>query len=301
MNCHYRPYGYHYKTHSHTKYGYTVKYNNEILPQNYQTKYLPMFNIFKNKTQHVNSTVTKPKTVLCIPGNWTDRTDIVTAIGVNNINEFIFIGSTLLNLKTKVGYELEICERDPAMRESFKWAGMVNRVSEEFLDKIDKHRYVVYIIGETGSFETAKSIADAGNAVLKSGGLGIKVESTGKAFTKKHWSELLNNFEDSNLYQMYVLDSISDGKGITYSCGMHNLGLKDAIVYNEEFQESVKLLSIFGYYQLIDKPNLQKNQTFSADPTSFIFVIKEENNQPNKDDELFENPYGMWRLEKRMD
>ena len=258
-----------------------------------------MFNIFKKKEKSINRTERKPKTVLCIPGNWNDRTEIVTAIAENNLNDFIFAGMVLLNLKTNKGFELEICERDSGMRESFKIAGMVNHLSEEFLDEIDKHKFVIYISAETGNLESAKEIAEAGNAILKSGGTGIKVETTGKAFTKQYWTEYLTDFVESDLYQMFVLDSISDEKGITYTCGMHNLGFKDSIVYNEEFQDSVNLLSIFGYYQLIDKPEIQLGQTFSTDMDSPIFEITEENKQPNKGDELFKNPYGMWKLERK--
>ena len=258
-----------------------------------------MFNIFKKKEKSVDQTERKPKTILCIPGNWNSRTDIVTAIAENNMNNFIFAGMILLNLKTNKGFELEICEKDNEMRESFKFAGMVNRVSEEFLDEIEKHNYVIYLSAESGDLESAKAIAEAGNAILKSGGIGIKVETTGKAFTKEHWTEFLTDFVETNLYKMYVLDSISDGKGTTYTCGMHNLGFKDSIVYNEEFQDSVSLLSIFGYYQLIDKPEINLGQTFSTDIESAIFEINEEKNQPNIGDELFENPYGMWKLERK--
>ena len=259
-----------------------------------------MFNIFNKKEKPVNLTETKPRTILCIPGNWNDRTGIVSAIAKNNMNEFIYAGMILLNLKTNKSFELEICERDDRMKEAFKWAGMINRISEEFLNEVDKHKYVIYLSAETGDTESTKSIAEAGKAILKSGGIGIKVETTGKAFTKEHWTELLNDFEESNLYQMFVLDSISDGKGTTYSCGMHNLGLKDSIVYNEEFQESVNLISIFGYYQIIEKPEIKNNQTFSIDAEAPIFVISEEKNQPNKGDEFFENPYGMWKLERKV-
>ena len=258
-----------------------------------------MFNIFKKKEKSVNQTERKPKTILCIPGNWSDRKEIVIAIAENNMNDFIFAGLVLLNLKTNKAFELEICERDDRMKDSFKFAGMVNRVSDEFLEEINKHKFVVYISAETGDLKSATEIAEAGNAILKSGGTGIKVETTGKAFTKEHWTELLTDFEESNLYQMYVLDSISDGKGTTYSCGMHNLGLKDSIVYNEEFQDSVNLLSVFGYYQLIEKPEIHSGQTFSTDMESPIFEVTEENNQPNDGDELFENPYGMWKLKRK--
>jgi len=258
-----------------------------------------MFNLFKKKEKQSSQSTIRPRTILCIPGNWNDRTEIVTAIAESNLNEFIFAGMVLLNLKTNQGFALEICERDERMKESFKWAGMVNRVSGQFLDEIDQHKYVIYVSAETGDTESARAMAEAGMAILKAGGTGIKVETAGKAFTKEHWAECLNDFQEANLYQMFVLDSISDGNGTTYSCGMHNLGLKDCIVYNEEFQEAVNLISIFAYYQLIDKPEIRVNQTFAAAADAPVFVISEERNQPNKGDELFENPYGMWKLERK--
>ncbi|MFT5823198.1 MAG: hypothetical protein ACI8ZM_004458 [Crocinitomix sp.] len=259
-----------------------------------------MFNRFKKKNKVTKPLLKKPRTIICIPGIWNDSSELIAAIIENNENEFIFAGNVLLNLKTKVGYELEICERDLRMKDSFKFAGRVNQVSEEFLNKIDQHKSVVYLIGETGDAESAKTIAEAGLAVLKSGGIGIKIESTGKAFTKELWSDLIVDFQESNLYQMYVLDSISDGKGRTYSCGMHNLGLKDIIIYNEAFQEAVNIISIFGHYLLIEKPEIENNQTFSAQEEAPVFVISEEKNQPNSGDEFFENPYGMWKLERKV-
>ncbi len=243
----------------------------------------------------------KPKTVLCIPGNWKNRSEIVTAIVKNNMNEYIFMGMTLLNLATNNCFELEICERDDRLLESFKLAGMINNISDEFLKEIDKHNYVIYISAETGDADSAKSIAEAGNALLKSGGTGIKVETTGIAFTKEHWAKLLNNMDESSLYQMYILNSISNGKGKTYSCGMHNLGLKDTVVYNEEFQAAVQLISIFNYYQLTEKPEITSNQKFSLSAEAPIFLISEEKCQPNKGHYLFENIYGMWKLERKQD
>ncbi|WP_298545887.1 hypothetical protein [uncultured Aquimarina sp.] len=240
----------------------------------------------------------KTKTILCIPGVWNNREDIVTSIAKENLNEFIFAGLVLLNLKTNKGFELEICERDERMKTSFKYAGMTNQLSEEYLSEIDEHKFVIYLSGETGNLESAKEIAEAGKAILKSGGIGIKVESTGKAFNKEHWIDLLTDYEESNLYEMFVLDSIANKKGDIYSCGMHNLGLKDTIIVGEDFNNAIILMKSFNYFVLIDNPELKENQTFSPSHEWPSFRITEEKNQPNKEHELFENKFGMWKLEQ---
>ena len=77
---------------------------------------------------------------------------------------------------------------------------------------------------------------------------------------------------------------------------MHNLGFKDTIVIEEEFQEAVNLIDIFSYYQILENPTIQSHQTFSTTRDGPVFEITDELNQPYKNHELFENPFGMWKL-----
>lgn len=235
--------------------------------------------------------------ILCIPGTWKDRSEIVTRLAQDSQSDYLFAGVILLNQKTEHKFILEFCEKDDRMRDSFRMAGVTSRLSDEFLDEIDQHNSVVYLSYKCPDLEDLKALSDASSAILEIGGIGIKVETTGKAFSSEQWNRFLDNFDESNLYTMYVQDCISDGK-CTYSCGMHNLGLKDTIVYSDDFQESQELISAFGRYQVIDKPTINPNQTFSKDADSDVYLIVEETQQPNIGHELFHNPYGMWRLEK---
>jgi len=251
-------------------------------------------NIFKN------TKATKPKTVLCIPGNWKSRDEIVTAIAENNDGNYLFAGKVLLDVKNNISYEIEIEEHNEDLRNSFYWAGMVNQLSEVFLDEIDQHQFTVYIIGETGGFESSQNIAKVGNAVLKAGGIGLKVESAGKAFTKEHWSELVNDYTIVNMYEMFVLDCIQGNNGDVYSCGMHHLGYKDTIVYNEDVSAAVDLVVDFSFSQLIDDAVFKSNQDFQTNDDEPKFTVTEELHQPNAGDELFENQYGMWKLQRKL-
>jgi hypothetical protein len=182
------------------------------------------------------------------------------------------------------------------MKSSFRVAGSLTGVTDNFLNDIEKHTYVIYITGLGGNVENAERMAFAAGAILKAGGIGVKVETTGKAFVKEKWVGYLDTFEQPNLYNMFVVDSIVTEEGTVYSCGMHNLGYKDTIVSGEAFQKAVNLIKIFGLYQIVDKPVIKHLQTFRADMESPLFLIRDELNQPNKGDELFENPFGIWRL-----
>jgi hypothetical protein len=177
-------------------------------------------------------------------------------------------------------------------------AGRVTRVTEEFLSKIDGHNLVVYISAPTANLESLERLAFAANAVLNAGGIGVKIETAGKAFDKEMWKLFLDDFRESSLYDMFVLESITMEDGTVFSCGMQNLGLKDTIVSGLPLQEDVDLIRIFGFYQIVDKPTILPGQTFSATLDAPKFRILEEQNFPYEKDELLGNPFGMWRLAK---
>jgi hypothetical protein len=238
----------------------------------------------------------KAQSIICIPGRWADRDEFVLAIIDSSKGDYVVAGGILFNAKEDRHYTIEFCERDERMRASFAAAGRVTRVTDEFLDEIDKHKYVVYISGETGGLAASENIAKAGTAVLKAGGIGVKIESAGKAFSKDHWLALMDGIDRVSHYEMFVIDSITNEDGTVFSCGMHNLGLRDTIVSDEDVPDAVELIRIFGYYQIVDKPVIEENQTFRKNLESPRFRITTERHPPYAEAGPFYNPYGMWRL-----
>jgi len=237
-------------------------------------------------------------TIICVPGIWNGIDEIKNAIFSLTGGEYLIVGDMLISVERERHYKLEIRGRDERVKHAFKYAGAATTISEEFLNELEKHNYLVYISGETGSLTEAENIAFAAAAVLKTGGIGIKIETAGKAFEKNRWLQLIKTFEETDLYQMFVADATTDKKDLVWSCGMHNLGLKDSIVSGEEYQKALDLITIFGYYQIFDKPTIVPNQIFQPGPQSPQYKITNERNQPYRNIELFENPYGMWRLTK---
>jgi hypothetical protein len=254
--------------------------------------------LFNKKIDPVKGGSIDFESILCIPGIWNSREELLEKIVEKNGGEYLAAGYSLLNNKNNNLFNFEVSGLDERMRDSFRVAGKVTGISNSFLDEIDKHNLVVYLSTKTGTLIEAENLAFAGNSILKAGGIGIKVETTGKAFDKATWFNLIDPFVISNLYEMFVVDSLYMHDGSIFSCGMQNIGFKDTIVSGVAFNESVELIRTFGYYQIIDHPDIKPQQTFSPTANSPIYRVTDELNPPYKEDKYFSNPFGMWRLTK---
>lgn len=237
--------------------------------------------------------------ILCIPGPWGDRSVFVRAVAEAAMPsaEYVAAGTMMTHGPSKAAFEFDFCDRDDEMTRAFASAGLVNQLGKDVIDRIDTHRSVVYLLSMTPQTkETSVSIAKAAAHLIRAGGLGVKVETAGKAFSADQWLELTGG-DFVEIYGLMVLDSVSDGT-TTYSCGMRNLGLWDSIVSGDEFQAAVKLLRGFNMYQVYENPELLAGQTFGLEAGAPRYRLSVETQQPDRDHNLFANPFGMWRLSR---
>jgi hypothetical protein len=63
-----------------------------------------------------------------------------------------------------------------------------------------------------------------------------------------------------------------------------------------ELQDAVDLIRSFSYYQFMEEPVIENDQTFRMSLDHPVVRITEEYNQPYIGHDTFENPFGMWRL-----
>jgi hypothetical protein len=238
----------------------------------------------------------KSSTVICIPGIWNNFDAIPDAIFSASEGNYIVVGDIIFNAKAEHFYKFEIRSRGENIIESFRALGRPTGISDGGLSKIGKHNYVIYISGSTGGVNEAHQMALTGAAVLKAGGLGIRIDTAGKAFEKEKWLKYVTNFAEPDLLEMFVSSGVIDERKNIFSRGMHNLGLKDTIISGMDFQQAVDLINVFGYYQIFDKPLILPNQIFQPDHKSPKYLISEQHDRLYDGGNLFSNPYGLWRL-----
>jgi len=200
----------------------------------------------------------------------------------------------MVKIGAKDSFTLEVYEHDPNLKNAFAIAGQ-GRLSDEELEAIGSHTFTLYLTTEGGSVEAAKKLLHAGNALLKAGGLAVKVESAGTAHRADQWDEYCAHDHFGNLLQAYV--SYIGSKGVYYSCGMHNLGHPDAVVEAKiPPNDAARLLHTFVGYLLVENPKLKDGETFSTDADSPRYRLFHEPCRMYKAGDLFHNPFGVWRM-----
>ena len=232
--------------------------------------------------------------VIGIPGKWPSRKAIVTDIASKS-NGLLFAGLVLMNTATKEGYKLEVYEHDPHLAKAFEIAGRP-RITEENVQAIRSHTFTLYLIAEGRSPEMAQKVLNVGCGLLQAGGIAVRVETTGKAHVAQDWFALAAAKNETALYHAFV--TLIGSKGVFYSCGMHNLGYRDAIVKGDITpNDAAQLLQTFLLYTLIEKPTLQDGHTFSETADSPYYRLRSVSCETYERDHTFFNPFGMWQLE----
>lgn len=178
---------------------------------------------------------------------------------------------------------------------SFEVAGQ-ERISKKELESIERHTFILFLIGKGGSLADAENIMKAGNAILNSGGIALKVETSGKAFTPHQWKNILNTEENEKFFDAFVVLLQYEDNSI-YTCGLHNIGMKDIFCNSKKnTNESVNTILSFLYYLLQEKPIIKSGETFSEKEGAPVFKIVEERSILYPEEDLFHNPYGIFRL-----
>ena len=241
----------------------------------------------------MNHTERSLQIVLCIPGPWESSAELIPAL-IGADSGYLYAGSVMMHIETGFACRALLEEHDPAMAGAFAAAGH-HWAGSEAMDRIAGHRGVVYLVARgEGSEQVSRRLMQAAAALLTAGGLGVKVESTGLAHDPQTWRELSGDASPAALHRAFVV--YVNAAADVYSCGMHNLGLRDAIVARAPGADGAELLRVFTGYLATEAPAIEAGQTFSPDADGPVYRILEDAGVDYGQASLFNNPYGSWRL-----
>jgi len=222
------------------------------------------------------------------------------------------------------GVSYEVRARDPGMSRAFgAWANRLREsLDEADLAAVDGHTSVVYVVDEprarSQSVDSALRFLKLGADLLRHGGLALKVESSGTAWSSAKWGALCERVSDASrqqansqlaywtgLIEAYVQLPIVGADAI-YTCGMHLLGARDVSIdresatraFGDDIVQVAILLDMFTYYSRAEaKPSaIRDGQTFATAQGAPRFRLRGVPSTRHADDSLFKNPHGYWHL-----
>ncbi len=239
-----------------------------------------------------------PRLILGIPGPWATLPDVARAVTASG-SGYELEGNRFRAVGSCTTFDVELYDHDPNLRRAFEIAGE-GRFTPAELSGIENHRSTVYLLGIGGSAENAWAAARAAVGLLDSGGLAVKIESTGKAHTSSYWRESASSNDLFRLYSTFVV--LVGARECFYSCGMHNLGFPDASIDSRLGTDAgARVLNNFNYYQLSKRPILKSGHTLQIAAGEPVFRITLDVCKRFADEHPFHNPYGVWNITRMGD
>ncbi|EIT84281.1 hypothetical protein A374_15883 [Fictibacillus macauensis ZFHKF-1] len=228
------------------------------------------------------------KVVIAIPGMWGSRREFMKSLAKSN-SGYIATERVMSNLNdSNESFSIDMRGATPSLIEALR-AGGGRLFSEQTLQAMKLHQSIIYVMSECASYTEVAHLLKAVNAVLRSGGLAVYVESTGRAMTKEGWSQAARSSKAEALFLCFV--QMHRSKGYYYTTGMHVFGLRDLAVEEKlSPQEASTLFRSFASYVLEEQPDLHDGHSFSIQRDAPIYKLRE---QAAVIDEV-DHPYGWW-------
>lgn len=241
------------------------------------------------------ASIPHPEMILCVPGPWRGQEMLAAQIQALDAGYEAF-GLILMHTASGFGCDLELHGGKRKLREAFAAAGPHWRDTPA-MAAIASHKSRAYLYGYGGSPENAGAMMKAAAVLVRAGGLGVMVESSGIAHAPEDWLAWTDTLHLDAAHEALVVYVKGEE---TCSCGMHNFGLKDAIVASNGNQaDAAELLRAFTHYMLTEDPALRDGQTYSAGDDAPVYIVRSHPGIEHGAGSLFTNPYGAWYLAPR--
>ncbi|MEV4107036.1 hypothetical protein [Nonomuraea sp. NPDC049695] len=211
--------------------------------------------------------------------------------------------------------EYSEAEPDPRMPEAFKSSMAAASFEDTDWAAVESHDTVGYLLSapmmRDFAFDTSRRLLAATAALLRSGAVAVKNESSGITHGRDRWLALAGQAADATdealaaaLVAAWVKRPIYDGQAL-YSCGMHLLGAPEVeIEVGEEPPTEDLLLDLVAHldtlaiYLLTDPraEEIEDGAGFRMTEDAPRWVLRTGACDRYDEDDLFFNPYGSIRL-----
>lgn len=184
---------------------------------------------------------------LRIPGRWSHPKELVQRLptGCRLTAETLILPD-----KTEVGFGA--VGADDQFAQIFR-SSLRQPATADELATVDAYSVNVFLSGPGGSMQAARTMMQAGAALVRAGGAGVFIENCTLAHGGQHWLDMTEDGGPDALSFAFV--AIVRGKADVWTMGMHVLGLRDVVMKREDIERhGFDIVEVIRYLSRGDKP-----------------------------------------------
>lgn len=235
----------------------------------------------------MTSTTPEVRVALRIPGAWGDPGELFEGLpeGCRLTPEALFLPD---------GTEIEFIPMPPDNEFPQIFTSSCRQPPESHERQIvDRYRVNVGLAGPGGSLAAARTMMQAGAAIIQAGGAGVFIDNSGVAHGGTIWQEMAEDGSSDALGYAFVGIVGSDRE--VWTMGMHVLGFPDLIMSRDECDDDAEtLIEIIRYIGSGEKPFEEGH--IIVDETGPRFQAAAAPSDERFAGGPMENPFGRLRL-----
>src|SRR5207253_4810171 len=125
--------------------------------------------------------------------------------------------------------------------------------TEDELATVDGYTVNVFLSGPGGSLQAARTMMQAGAAMVRAGGAGVFIDNSALAHGGRHWLDMTDDGGPDALSFAFV--AIVRGQADVWTMGMHVLGLRDVVMKRSDIEtDGFDIVEVIRYLSRGEKP-----------------------------------------------
>lgn len=183
---------------------------------------------------------------LRIPGKWTHPGELIQRLPAG-----CRLTPEALILPDATQVEFGALPADDQFAQIFRSSCRRPATADE-LATVDGYTVNVVLSGPGGSLQAARTMMQAGAALVRAGGAGVFIDNSALAHGGEHWLEMTEDGSPDAVSFAFV--AIIRGQAEVWTMGMHVLGLRDVVMKRADVDaDGVEIIEVIRYLARGDK------------------------------------------------
>lgn len=179
---------------------------------------------------------------------------------------------------------------DDQFAEVFRSACRQPPTAEE-LAAVDGYTVNVILSGPGGSMDAARTMMQAGAAVVRAGGAGVFIDNSAMAHGGQNWVAMADDGGPDAV--SFAFATIVRGRTEVWTMGLHVLGLRDIVMKRADVEGGFDIVDVIRYLAAGDKPVGDGHVICDLDGPRFRTTAQDSPPEPRGP---MYNPFGRLRL-----